>query len=63
MMARLGTEVRLADVFDSASFEAAPEAEVWLREQSPRLAIAAGTCGQGAPGDTGCPQYQALTAP
>ncbi len=42
MTARLGTEVRLADVFDSTSFEAAPEAEVWLREQSPRLAIAAG---------------------
>ncbi|MBC8102758.1 MAG: type IV pilus assembly protein PilM [Cytophagales bacterium] len=42
MMARLGTEVRLADVFDSTAFEAAPEAEAWLREQAPRLGIAAG---------------------
>ncbi|MES2461952.1 MAG: type IV pilus assembly protein PilM [Armatimonadota bacterium] len=42
MMARLGTEVRLADVFDSAAFEAAPESETWLREQAPWLTTAAG---------------------
>lgn len=42
MMARLGTEARVADVFDSAAFDAAPEAEAWLREQAPRLGIAAG---------------------
>jgi len=42
MMARLGTEVRVADVFDSTAFDASPEAEGWLREQAPRLGIAAG---------------------
>jgi type IV pilus assembly protein PilM len=42
MMARLGTDVRLANVFDSTAFEAAPEAEGWLREQAPHLATAAG---------------------
>jgi len=42
MTARLGTDVRVADVFDSNAFDSSPEAEAWLREQSPRLGIASG---------------------
>jgi type IV pilus assembly protein PilM len=38
--ARLGTETRIGNALDGPAFDAAPEAEEWLRDQAPRL----GTC-------------------
>ena len=38
--ARLGTTARVADPFESPTFDSSAEAAEWLREQAPRL----GTC-------------------
>ncbi|MDX1933809.1 MAG: type IV pilus assembly protein PilM [Capsulimonadales bacterium] len=40
--ARLGVDARVASALDSPLFEAAPEAEEWLRDQAPRLAVCLG---------------------
>jgi type IV pilus assembly protein PilM len=40
--ARLGVEARVASALDSPLFEAAPEAEEWLRDQAPRLGVCLG---------------------
>lgn len=40
--ARLGTQVRVGNAFENPFFEAASEAEPWLREQAGRLGIALG---------------------
>jgi type IV pilus assembly protein PilM len=40
--ARLGTEARIGNALDSPTFDAAPEAEEWLRDQAPRLGTGLG---------------------
>jgi len=40
--ARLGTETRVGNALDSPTFDAAAEAEEWLREQAPRLGTSLG---------------------
>ena len=42
MTARLGTETRVCDPFDSPRLEMTPEAEEWLRTQGPHLGVALG---------------------
>lgn len=42
MTARLGTDTRLCDPFDSPYLEMMPEAEEWLRAQGPHLGVALG---------------------
>lgn len=42
MTARLGTDTRVVDPFDSSYLEMTPEAEEWLRAQGPHLGVALG---------------------